>query len=243
MHDDRCTHQLDAGAYALGALEEPEAREYAVHLAHCIHCRSSVEQLGAVVAALPIAAPQVAPPPALKSRIMATVTAEAELLRAAGAGADRPAVSARPRLRERLAGRLSAPLRPAFAGLAACVLLALGVAGGLALRGSGTPETRTLQAYAQGPATAKLEQTGDKATLELAGVPSLNRGEVYQVWLDRGDGIYHPSRTIFNVRRDGRANVAIEESVKGVDRIAVTRERSGGALTPSQDPVITASPA
>jgi hypothetical protein len=45
------------------------------------------------------------------------------------------------------------------------------------------------------------------------------------------------------VRSDGRARVAIEESVAGVERILVTEEPTGGSLAPSGGPVITAAPA
>ena len=133
-------------------------------------------------------------------------------------------------------------LRPALAGALACGLLTVGVVGGLAVQG-GDPQTVERPGWAKGPADARLAQTGDKASLELTNMPSLSAGRVYQVWFEGGDGQLRPSRTLFNVRSDGRATVAIEESVKGVDRILVTAEPSNGSLAPSSDPVITASPA
>ncbi len=242
-HEDACSRGIDAGAYVLSALDSAEAASFATHLEACDHCRLEVSELQLVVDTLPIAAPQAAPPLALKSRIMAVVEREAELLRAAGPESDRP-VPAGPGWRERLKARVTSPVRPAYAGALACTLLVLGLVGGLAIHVSdGGPETRTLRAWAQGPATAQLEQAGDKASLVLAGMPSLQRGKVYQVWFDRGDGQFRPTRTLFNVRAEGgRTTVAIAESVKGIDRIAVTEERSGGALAPSGAPVITASP-
>src|ERR687885_88835 len=51
-------------------------------------CRREVAELQMVADTLPLAAPQVAPPPELKERIMAAVRAEAAVLAAAGPEAD-----------------------------------------------------------------------------------------------------------------------------------------------------------
>lgn len=236
-----CPDGIDAGVYVLYAMGADERRGYAEHLAVCEHCRAEVGNLRLVVDALPIAAPQTTPPAALKSRIMAVVDAESELLLAAGPAADRSPVAAAPRRRWRPASMKG--LRPVLAGVLACALLGLGVVGGLAVRGGGYPETRTLTAWAKGPANARLTVTGDRASLELTDMPSPPPGRVYQVWVDRGDGHPQPTHTLFNVRSDGRASVAIDESVAGVERILVTAERSGDNLAPSTDPVITATPA
>ncbi len=237
-----CPRGIDTGAYVLRALEPDESHGYAEHLEVCGHCRLVVNDLRLAVDALSIAAPQTAPPAALKSRIMAVVGAESELLLAAGPAADRPPVATvSPRRRRRPASRKG--LRPVLAGVLASALLGLGVVGGLAVRGGGEPETRTLAAWAKGPADARLTVTGDRASLELTGMPSPPPGRVYQVWVDRGDGHPQPTHTLFNVRSDGRARVAIDESVAGVERVLVTVERSGDNLAPSTDPVITATPA
>jgi hypothetical protein len=72
---------------------------------------------------------------ALKSRIMAVVDAESELLLAAARKADAPRPAAR---RERLPGSGWCP--PArVRGALACALLGIGVAGGLVLSGSTPP--------------------------------------------------------------------------------------------------------
>lgn len=241
-----CSHGIDAGAYVLRALSPDECRSYVEHLAHCGHCRAEVQQLSLIVDTLPIAAPQTTPPAALKRRIMSVVEAESELLLAAGPDADRVArAKAKAPRRRWLPGPFASPIRPAFAGALACALLGLGVVGGLLVQGAAGPETQTLRAWAKGPADARLIQTGDRASLELTDMPSLSKGQVYQVWFDRGDGQLKPTHTLFNVRSDdGHARVAIEESVAGVERILVTAEKSGGSLAPSPaGPVITASPA
>ena len=235
-----CPHGDDASAYALHALDEAEARDYADHLRGCPSCRHELVQMQLVVDSLPLAAPQLAPPPALKSRIMSVVNAESELLRAAGPQADRATTKD---TRRRWALPALSALRPAWAGALACALLALGVVGGVvASGGSDAPASRTVLAYAKGNASAKLRVTGASAALEVTGLPTLSRGRVYQVWLEKSDGQLRPSRTLFNVRPDGRARVAIDEPVTGVKKILVSVENSAGSVAPSKaGPVITAA--
>jgi hypothetical protein len=231
-----CPRGIDAGAYVLKALDEGERAAYGAHLGECAHCREEVQALRLVVDTLPLAAPQDVPGPALKGRIMAVVNAEAELLRAAGPEADR-AVAAAPRRRRWLPDGFG--LRPAFVGALACGLLAVGVVGGLAAD-LGEPESRNVNATAPVGARAALTLTGDSASLQVRDMPSPPKGQVYQVWLETPDGQLHPTHSLFNVRSDGRANVAIEESVKGIQRVLVTAEPSGGNLAPSSAPVIAA---
>ena len=235
-----CPRNDDVSAYALHALDDAEARDYAVHLSSCARCSEELAHLQLVVDTLPLASPQLAAPEALKSRIMSVVNAESQLLRAAGPEADRAVV---PRARRLWSLPSFSVLRPAWAGALACLVLAVGVVGGvLASGGSGGPTSRTIPAYAKGNASARLEVTGDRAALALTDLPTLPAGRVYQVWLDKGDGQLRPSRTLFNVRPDGRARVAIDESVAGVEKILVTAEPSGGSLAPSPaGPVITAA--
>ncbi|SHN46291.1 maleylpyruvate isomerase family mycothiol-dependent enzyme [Cryptosporangium aurantiacum] len=57
------------GAWALGICEPDEARAVEVHLDGCAECRSEVDEVSAVVAALPAGAPRPAVSPALRSRI------------------------------------------------------------------------------------------------------------------------------------------------------------------------------
>src|SRR3954447_12277665 len=103
-----------AGAWVLGALSEEEAYGFAAHLEVCASCRDEVGRLRTAADALPLAAPPVAPPPELKSRLMAIVEAEA----AAAAPAPQ-----RPPWTERARALFA---RPAFAAAAAALLLIVG---------------------------------------------------------------------------------------------------------------------
>src|SRR6476619_1173455 len=113
----RCSHTQDAPAWTLSALDDDESTEFSAHLAGCNHCQAAVDELTPAAEVLGMAAPQIAPPDALRDRIMATVTAEAELLRSAGAEADRSVAEAKHK--RGFFGGIS----PALAGGIACVLL------------------------------------------------------------------------------------------------------------------------
>lgn len=237
-----CEQALDAGAYLLRALAADERARYADHLRTCRECRHEVEQLQIVVDTLPIAAPQLAPPPELRDRIMRVVDSEAELLRAAGPEADRVAPPAETRPRRRWWGS-GLMLRPAAAGGLASILIAVGVAGGVLLSGDSTPSTRsvTAQVAAKG-ATATISVRSGQAALHVVKLPAAPAGKVYQVWITRkGSSTPVPTHTLFNVRTDGSAVVPIEESVKNVDRIIVTDEPDGGSASPTGTQLISAS--
>ena len=60
-----------AASYVLGALPAAEHREFEAHLRECAECQELVKKLGPAVAVLPYAAPDVAPPPALRDRVLA----------------------------------------------------------------------------------------------------------------------------------------------------------------------------
>lgn len=236
-----CEHAIGAGAYLLRALPDDEYQEFSTHLGGCADCQLEVDTLQSVVDTLPMAAPQLTPAPELRSRIMNIVNSEAELLRATGPEADR-VPAAKPARRRRIWGSGFA-LRPVTAGALASVLLALGVAGGLALDGGPSdPESRVIQAKVTAPgAKASLTVTGDRGSLRVVNLPSAPEGKVYQVWLQTNDDPPVPTHTLFNVRKsDGSAVVPIEESVGDAQHILVTPEPDGGSQRPTGPIVIDA---
>lgn len=237
-----CPQRDSAGPWVLGALGEEEQHAFATHLETCEDCRREVADLQVVADVLPMAAPQVVPPPELKSRIMTVVNAEAQLLRAAGPEADRVADRAQPRDRGRWWRRLAAPvtrLRPLPAAALASLLLAVGVAGGVLL--SGGDDTVTHPGFGPRGAQVALQVTGDHGKLDLSGMPAPPPGRVYQVWLVRGKDRPRPTHTLFTVPRDGHTQVDIMESLKGTDRVLVTAEPSGGSTQPTSDPIVGAT--
>jgi pyruvate/2-oxoglutarate dehydrogenase complex dihydrolipoamide acyltransferase (E2) component len=219
---------------------------------------------------LPLAAPQLAPPPELKERIMSAVRAEAAVLAAAGPEADvaeaarpepAPAEPAeppaapverarreRPERKRREGGWWRRPLlnlRPLPAAGLAAVLLVLGVGIG-ALASGGGESGRTVQAQVVAPsapaARASLTVSGDAATLKVSGFPSPPAGRVYQVWVKRPGRDPAPTNALFSVRR-GQATVEVPDRVRGGDQVLVTAEPDGGSQAPTRAPVIVSQPA
>jgi anti-sigma-K factor RskA len=234
----------DAGPWLLGALAQDEARAFSSHLESCELCRGEVARLQFVVDNLPLAAPLEAPPAALRARIMATVEAEAQLLQAAGTGADRPPRTAASTAPAGPLRRWFGAVRPLPAAALACALLLAGLGAGSVLSGDGSdvPRTRTVRARAEVPdATARLEVTGQTARLAVSRMPAPPKGRVYQVWLKRDGRTAEPTHTLFTVRRDGRTTVAIDEPLGDADELLVTAEPDGGSIIPTRQPVLRAS--
>jgi anti-sigma-K factor RskA len=220
-----------AGAYVLGAMPVAEREAFEAHLSTCAICRDEVEELRPAAAALPMASPLMTPPPALKDRIMAEVEREAELLGAAGAGADRPE---RVRRERRGLGWLSGwRLAPV-----AAALLVAGVLAGTTLGG---PDTRTITADVDAAgASAELQVEGDSATLVAQNLPAPPEGRVYEVWLmPEGSDTPEPTDVLFEPRDDGSAVAAIPD-VEGKRQILVTDEPRGGRDEPSGQVLMSA---
>ncbi|QEC50054.1 hypothetical protein FSW04_22415 [Baekduia soli] len=234
-----CPHHDDAGAWVLFALPEADEPAYRAHLETCAECRAEVARLQAVADVLPMAAPQMVPPPDLKGRIMAVVESEARLLRASGPEADRVPVPQRaPGAWRRILAPLGR-LRPLPAVALASAVLAVGVVLGVVL--SGGDDTVTHTGFGPRGSQVALVVKGDHGEFDLRGVPAPPAGRVYQVWLVSGNARPRPAHALFNVRSDGRARVEIPDSLKGTDRVLVTAEPSGGSTQPTSDPVIGAT--
>jgi anti-sigma-K factor RskA len=229
------------GAYALGALPDAETTEVEAHLRECDRCREDLAALRVAVEALPTVVPPVDAPVELEDRVMAVVRSEAELLRAAGEDADRPA-PARPRRR---LGSLLA--RPALAAAAAGALAVAAIAGfviGGGIGGGGS--TRTVQAKVvpvsgvTTSTTAAVRVKDRRATLVVRDMPEPPAAKVYEVWVRRGSAAPVPAGTTFVVRS---GDIPIAHPVARGDQVLVTAEPKGGSLAPTSAPMIVARPA
>ncbi len=225
-------------AYLLGALPDAEVEEFQGHLAGCERCRDEAVSLQVAVDVLPGAVPPVSPPKELKSRIMSVVESEAELLRAAGTEADRPA-----RRRRGLRGLFP---RPVITAAAAAAALAVGVVAGIAIVGGddGAGGQRTLAARVTDPlaattARASLVVDGSRAKLVVRGMPAPESGRVYQVWLKRRDTVPVPAGATFMLRS---GDVAIPRAVRDGDQVLVTSEPDGGSQVPTRNPIVVVQP-
>lgn len=232
--------QEDAGAYLLGALEPAEHAAFERHLAGCPECRSEVEELRAAANALPRSVEPFPAPASLKRSLMEAVREDV---------AAEPSARRVP-LRERLRlDRLFTGIRPELAWVSAAFVLvvgiALGVAGSLLAGGDGGSDHRVVSAVVDRTRVANASATvtvpdegGGPAQLRVTGLPKPRPGQVYEIWLKRGDQA-QPG-PLFNVDGQGNGVGAIPDDLEGVSAILVTRERTGGAQTPSEVPIISA---
>lgn len=247
-------YEESTGAYVLDALPELERQAFETHMQRCDDCRREVERLRVGADALAAGAVQVEPPPGLKASLMEVVEREArerelaaETAHAPARREPAPAVRERePAAPRRRLGDLlpSLPrLRPSIALVAAATLLALGVGFGLSEVRDEGDDTRTLTAEVDETrlprATARLIVSEDDrpAVLRTKGMPSLERGAVYQVWIERDGEI--SSASMFAVGPDGTGAGALPEGLEGVDAVMVTREPAGGSRVPTEKPVVS----
>jgi anti-sigma-K factor RskA len=237
MHPDHERWADSVAPYLLGAMPEDELAAFEEHLAHCGDCREELDVLSPAVHALPTSVEPMAPPPALKSRIMAEVEREASLLAAAGPEADRPPAPGRRRWR--FAMPRLAPLAGALA------LLFIGVAIGVGVGGLGSSQPKTIAATVDQKvaprAGAELEVDGQEATLVAHGLPPAPSGRVYQVWLKRPGQAPEATSALFTPRGDGSATATVTGPLDDVEQVLVTDEPIGGSEIPTRKPFVVAS--
>ena len=217
-----------AGAYVLGAMPPGERQRYELHLNECEICREEIEELRPAAEALPVASPPIAPPRALKDRIMAEVEREAALLAEAGPSADRA-----PRPRRRRWGFLRGwRLAPA-----AAAVLAVGVLAGFAIAGLGGGEaTHTYRATTQMEGVrAELQIKDGNATFVADGLPEPEGA--YQLWL-MPRGSHTPKPSVLVLPRDGHATAAVP-GAEHAAAVLMTREPKNGSNVPSEQPFVT----
>lgn len=236
-HSD-CGEQAQAAAYVLHALEHVEAERYREHLAGCAACTAAVSNLQPIADSLPAVASRVIAPEALRERIMGSVRAEAELLHAAGASADRPQSAARSRLR--------LPVRRRAQLLTAAVALSVGLlVGAIAINtGSSTPalHVTTAQLASVPPgAHAIVREVGAHAELVVSGFTQPPRGKIYELWVAREGKAPQPTDALFGVNHGGSASVDVPGDLAGVKQVLVTAEPLGGSLHPTSTPIIVAT--
>ncbi len=222
-----------AGAYALEALPAETLREVQEHLESCSH-HPEIAGLRAVASSLAEAAPEMEPPPGLKTRLMDTVRNEA------AARAATPA-------REAPVGWLRRTMTPRLLPYAAVTALAVAVVALLAwnvylqtsddgVQGGASVYTLADGGTAQGRILYIPEE--EVAVVTVEGLEPLTAEQTYQVWAISGDtstGI-----GIFNTSEGGEASAAIDVDLTDAEVVAITIEPAGGSPQPTTEPILQA---
>lgn len=244
------------GAYALDALDDAERAVFEAHLAGCAACREEVAALRETAARLTDGV-AVAPPPVVRTRVLAQARATPQLPPRGTPDAAGPTdvtdgrdeVAAR-RRRQDPARRAALPWMVAAA--VATVLAVAGTGFGVAQRQQARearlvaeqvtgvladPSARRSAADVAGGGRVALVIAGDRAVLTTAGLPALPPDRVYQVWLVRPDGIR--SAGLGPAGQDAAGGW--QRPVTGVrpgDRVAVSVEPAGGSQQPTTTPLV-----
>jgi anti-sigma-K factor RskA len=230
----------NAAPYVLGSLTDEEHEAFRVHLASCSVCREEVAALQVVASALPAAAPQLNAPPDLKRRLMASVREDARRREVADSHGT-PAMPARSRTNPPAWLRWRPNL--AVAALAAAVVaLAVAALSSGSGGGAGSAATHVIRAQVlPSRASASLSVGGGHAQLNIADMPQVAHGRVYEVWLKRSpSGRAIPTDALFTVNAAGAASVGVPGGVSGVREILVTSEPLGGSRVPTPPALIVA---
>jgi anti-sigma-K factor RskA len=215
-------HDLTA-AYALGALDATESRQYEDHLATCEVCREQLAELGEAASALAFAVESPAPPEALRSQILASARAErpnvvplrsrrtaaiTAIAAVACCGRDRTGDLGRPRCRTRSIGSGARGRRSSVC----------------------SPIRRTRESASA--ARTQGRSSSDATTTRLSSFRGLERapsGRTYEAWVIKDN---KPVRA--GTFSGGRATtvVPLEHQVPSGSIVAVTLEREPGADAP-----------
>lgn len=212
------------GAYALDAVSDVERAGFERHLGECVACRQEVAELRATGARLGMAE-TVGPPPELKALVLAGVARTRQLP---------PRVVAGPLKTRRTKGF---GLRVALFGAAAAAVVAVGV--GVVTTSAppapvdsvlSAPDATAIQGAGEGSATLVVSRSRNQAVLLASGLPALDAGHVYQVWLIRA-GEAHSAGIL-------QPRMLMSDLPPGTDRIGITVEPSGGSTGPTT-PAVT----
>jgi len=216
-------HSLVA-PYALDALDASEEQEFEQHLALCERCREELAGLREAAAALALGAPEAAPPPELRQRILDQARSE------------RPNVVPLRRPR-RWAGPLAAT-----SAVAAAAAVVLGI-WATSLNNSTDPLESVLskpgaRLVAMGRYGGVAVGPDGQGVLALA-VPPAPTSKTYEAWVIRG-GKATPAGLFQG--RPGTSIVKVSKPVPVGSVVAVTIERAGGVRQPTAKPLAVSRP-
>ena len=229
-------------AWVLGALDGEEAEAMRIHVEACPSCREEASRLRRAVGALPLSVEEVAPPARLRERILSAAAAS----RGASAAPVRMrAIAPAPSVRRKgvvdLWGRM--PVYAAAAGVVIALVIGL-VAGDLI--GRGTPPVASSQvarfsllghqALAGARANVIDLKADGVALVDFSGLPMLEAGRVYEVWLITPGGRADPA-AVFVPDSNGSKVVLVNKALTGYSEMAITSEAGpDGAKAPTQQP-------
>lgn len=233
-------------AYVLGAVTPEEAARVEAHLATCAQCRLLERDLREVEASLPLLAEDAAPPPELKSRLMAAIVDEPP-----GQGLPTASIATltppRPDAEEAPPAPVTpVPLRPGWRTsrlwpLLAAAVLAVILVAVVVWRATTLTETTPTREYAMTGTSALPSVRGklyyyksdQRLVVDLSGLKQIPANKVYEMWLIRGTSVVKGVKT-FQPGANGTAHLTLTSyAVQTFTLSGLTIERAPGASTPT----------
>ncbi len=222
---------------ALGVMPPANAETLQAHIAGCERCQGEYEELRRVAALLPLAAEDVSPPEALKTRVLERVAREPVSLDAVRRAPCRwgwpaAAVAASVAVVAVLAGLMGFALGDGDNGLEADNARYAQIA-----RAAATGDLMRAQGASDQASVAVLHAPGsDSVFAWVQGLPELPRGRAYQAWFSR-DGTNLEPGALFT-RADGPVWLQTADDLANYALMAFTVEDQDGASAPSQAPFV-----
>lgn len=235
-------------AWVLDALEPGEVDVVRAHVEACPICRDTASRLRRAVGALPLEVEDVTPPAALRGRVLAAAATSQGSSRALALPKTRTK-QYRPAIRSTNLSGQPRGWVSAYA-VAASVVLALVVglvAGDVIGRQApaSTPVVRSALVGHQGLVSARANvidlKSDGVALVDFSGMPQLDSGRVYEIWLITAGGRADPAG-VFVPDTNGSKFVLVGRSLAGYVQMAVTIEVGpDGTLAPTQQPELYGS--
>ncbi len=216
----------DYTSFALGVAEDPEREEIMGHLARkCPTCSAGVASAMATVSAMSGAVKVTEPPKNLRRRVTALVQKEPKRSWAA----------------------IYAPW--ALTALLSLALIAIGITGRRenadvtmlerALPILHDPTAQTVSFGEAKPAKGRvIVSPGEGVVFIGAGMPSLDEGKTFELWILPKDGSKPVAAGTFRAKADSSAIFVRPGLVGNADGVAVSVEPSGGSTQPTTTPFI-----
>jgi anti-sigma-K factor RskA len=225
MSDD--AHVLDLlSAYALGSLDSEETRRVEQHLLSCLICRDESNTLQGFAEQLSFAAPVAVPSPDLKDRLMQRIQV---------ARPPQHQVTKRP-WRERflpLWGLASLCLVVVLAGLNLFLWQRLAPPTVASRSGMRTAPLSPPNQVSEATGYVLVSEDGDSGALVVDGLPPLEDGRQYQLWLIRDGQITNGAIFSTDEKSYGTARIRASESLLEYSAVDITIEPAGGSPQPT----------
>lgn len=245
MHDPDA-HREELVDYVLGEIDADARRGFEAHLEECPGCVAELRELTGIARRLDAIAPAVAPPPSLRTGIIAAVArdsegdrlAEAAVGNGAGPYAQRPAIPTPPAPPEPPAPPARRPLNRLRLGFAAGLAAAAAAVALILIPGGGSGAPVEIDATMTGDGSAEIVVSrlgsGREIAFESTSLAILPSTELYELWfVGPGDSAEAPNRIsagTFHPDEAGDTDVILHAAVDPelYPLIEVTAEPGGG---------------